>query len=80
MQVNITLYATFRKFAPPDTPLGESFKLELDIGTINELIERLGLPENQVQIILVNGNRIMDKQQKLKPDDLVVIFPPIGGG
>lgn len=80
MQVNVKLFATFRKFAPPETPLGESFKVNLKIGTIMELLNKLGIPSDQARIIILNGNRVSDLNQKLQPNDLIVLFPPVGGG
>ncbi|NVM02486.1 MAG: MoaD/ThiS family protein [Candidatus Helarchaeota archaeon] len=80
MQVFVKLYATLRKFAPAGTDIGESFTVNLEKGIVSELIDRLGIPENQARIILINGTRVSDIEEKLKPDDLIVIFPPIGGG
>lgn len=80
MQVSVKLYATLRKFAPAGTDIGESFTVNLEKGIVSELIERLGIPEKQARIILINGTRVSDIEEKLKPDDLIVIFPPIGGG
>ncbi|MFX0134550.1 MAG: MoaD/ThiS family protein [Candidatus Hodarchaeota archaeon] len=80
MQVFVKLYATLRKFAPAGTDIGESFTVNLEKGIVSELIDRLGIPENQARIILINGIRVSDMEEKLKPDDLIVIFPPIGGG
>ncbi len=80
MQVFTRLYASLQRFAPAGTQLGESFTLNLTQGTLQEVISRLGIPENEASIVLVNGLRQQDLDQKLHPDDLVVIFPPIGGG
>jgi len=80
MHVNVKLYATLRQFAPPGTAIGESFRVELKQGTISEIISRLGFPSDQARIIFVNGIRTFDIEQELSDDDLVVFFPPVGGG
>jgi molybdopterin converting factor small subunit len=80
MHVNVKLYATLRQFAPPETAIGESFRVELEQGTISEIINRLGFPSDQARIIFVNGIRTFDIEQELSEDDLVVFFPPVGGG
>ncbi len=80
MQVNVKLYATLRQFAPPGTAIGESFKVEVMEGNISEIIARLRFPPDQARIIFVNGVRTFDLNQRLSDDDLVVFFPPVGGG
>jgi molybdopterin converting factor small subunit len=78
--VNVKLYAGLRKFAPDDNELGDFFQIELQGSTVSDLIKKLGIREAQVQIVMVNGERVMENDQILNEDDLVVIFPPIGGG
>lgn len=80
MRVNVKLYATLRQFAPPGTAIGECFKVEIKEGRISEIIARLGFPPDQARIIFVNGIRTFDLNQRLSEDDLVVFFPPVGGG
>jgi len=80
MHVNVKLYAILRQFAPPGLAIGESFRVELKQGIISEIINRLGFPSDQARIIFVNGIRTFDIEQELSEDDLVVFFPPVGGG
>ncbi len=80
MRVFIRLYASLQRFAPPGTQLGESFMLNLTHGTINEVLTLLGIPETEAAIVLVNGLRVQDIASKVHPDDLIVVFPPLGGG
>ncbi len=80
MRVFIRLYASLQRFAPAGTQLGESFALNLTRGTITEVITLLGIPETEASIVLVNGLRQQDMMYKIHPDDLIVIFPPLGGG
>ncbi|MFX0054396.1 MAG: MoaD/ThiS family protein [Promethearchaeota archaeon] len=78
--VNVKLYAALRKFAPEDNELGDFFQIEMQGNTVNDLIKKLGIREVHVQIVMINGERAIDFDEILAEDDLVVIFPPIGGG
>jgi sulfur carrier protein ThiS len=80
LMVNVKLYAGLQKFAPKDNDLGDFFQVDIQGNTVNDLIKKLGIREVQVQIVMVNGERIIYYDQTLEEDDLVVIFPPIGGG
>ena len=74
MQITIKLFATLRKGRfdinfreiPPNT-------------TIKEIINDLGIPEDQAAIIFVNS-RHAKLDQKLYEGDIVAFFPPVGGG
>ena len=46
---------------------------------INRLLKKLKIPKEQAKIIMINGN-ISKRQEKLKEEDEVAIFPPVGGG
>jgi molybdopterin converting factor small subunit len=78
--VNVKLYAGLRKFAPEDNELGDFFQFAFQGNTVSELINKLGIREAHVQIVMINGERAIDFNETLAEDDLVVIFPPIGGG
>ena len=78
--VNVKLYAGLRKFAPEDNELGDFFQIEMQGNTVDDLIKKLGIREVHVQIVMINGERAIDFDETLAEDDLVVIFPPIGGG
>jgi len=80
MQVLVKLYATLREFAPPDTPLGQAFEVELNGERLRDLMEQLGIPRKEACITIVNGIGVSDLDHKLKPRDTVVVFPRIGGG
>lgn len=80
MRIQVKLYATLQQYAPEGTELGISFPVELEGKTILDLINRLQFKEEQAKIVMVNGIRVTDLDHQLKVDDMVVIFPPIGGG
>ena len=80
MAIDVKLYATFRKFAPPGIGLGESFKLDLENKSILDVIEFLKIPIEKGAIVMVNGIRITNFNHVLIENDLLVIFPVLGGG
>lgn len=80
MIVNVKLYATLRKLAPKSVQIGEAFPLDLDSPTVNGVLHKLGIGEDQAKIIMVNGTRVTKLDHELHPNDTIVIFPPVGGG
>jgi molybdopterin converting factor small subunit len=80
MKVHVKLYATLREYTPSNTDIGSSFDVELDGTTLEELIHHLGFDVDIAKIVMINGARILDMSANLNENDLVVIFPPVGGG
>jgi len=79
--VQAKLFATLRHLAgPPALGIGQPFPVELPEGaTIGDLINRLGLPPEQVKIVFVNG-LVRTPEHVLADGDELGIFPPVGGG
>lgn len=80
MQIQVKLYATLRDYCPQRCEIGEAFSIDIERNTVRAILEKLGIPEQLAKIVMVNGNRVLDNSYKLSENDLVVIFPPIGGG
>jgi len=80
MKVLVKLYATLREYAPANTDIGSSFEVDLDGTTLEELIHQLGFDVDIAKIVMINGDRVLDMSINLNENDLVVIFPPLGGG
>lgn len=74
MLVEVRLFAAFRKnrFDKKQMELAE-------LSSVADLLKELSIPEEQVGILLVNGDGITT-EHKLSADDVVSIFPLIGGG
>lgn len=74
MNITIRLFATLRtdRFKSCDKEYPENF-------TCYDLIRDLDISEENVAILLINGKdgRLSDK---LHENDIVSIFPPVGGG
>ncbi len=79
IEIKVKLYATLRKYKE-DVSLGESFSLKTSPNSkVIDLINKLDIPKDEVQIVLINGNK-KDLETKLSENDLVVLFPKLGGG
>lgn len=74
MQIKIRLFATLREGRWKENVM------EFPEGsTPEEIMKTIGVPREEVAILLVNG---LDGKfdQPLKDQDTVSIFPPVGGG
>lgn len=79
MLVEIRLYATLRRYAPPHAVAGV-FSADIpELSTITELLSTIHVPPKEVHILMVNGIRVTFKEN-LKAGDRLGIFPAIGGG
>jgi sulfur carrier protein ThiS len=87
VRVEVRLYATFARYAPGGRSAGEprhaGDPFDVDLGdsrSLHDLIRVLGIPENEVHLVIVNGRIVHDGSQPLQEDDRVALFPPVGGG
>jgi molybdopterin synthase sulfur carrier subunit len=79
MKVKVRLFTTLAVHVPDVEP-GVTFEVELPIGSdLSHLIAHLHLPETETKITLVNG-RAQPMDYRLRDNEEVAIFPPIGGG
>ena len=72
--VEVRLFATLRdnREKVSDIPWRETI-------TGRDVLGSLGIDPEDVSIFLVNGVR-SNPDVKLKPDDIIALFPPVGGG
>jgi molybdopterin synthase sulfur carrier subunit len=79
MPLHIFLNATLRQYVPGYNPY-EGLPLEVPPGTpVAQVLARLGLPEKEVTLIMVNGRR-QEADYELQGEERLGLFPPIGGG
>jgi sulfur carrier protein len=74
MVVEVRLFATFRK--------GRFKKREMEFSegsSLDALLESLKISREEAGLLLLNGQYACG-QDKLAPDDVVSIFPLLGGG
>ena len=73
--ITLKLYATLQAFLPAG---GEDISVTPGT-TIRDLLRRLEVPEDQAQLIFINGVK-GDLLSALQGGERVGIFPPVGGG
>ena len=81
MQVTVKLHAMLgERYAPKGIAPGDPFTVDLpDRSTVADLVAQLSIRANEVKVAYVNG-QARAEQYRLRPDDEVGFFPPIGGG
>ena len=83
MKMYIELYASLMAYLPPG---GERFRREISVddGTsVQQIIERFGISNEQAHIVLLNGhfvNGVARTTQLVSAGDTVAIWPPVAGG
>jgi sulfur carrier protein ThiS len=88
MLIQAKLFATLIRIVPEEireqypqsVRAGSPLAIELAEGsTLADLVDYLGLPQEKVRVIFVNG-RVRPRDHVLAAGDEVGIFPPVGGG
>jgi len=73
--ISLKLFATLSNYTPASAD-----KYPVESGTtVRVLMEQLGVPEDEVKLIFVNGVK-SDLKSSLTGGERVGIFPPVGGG
>lgn len=79
MALQVLLAATLRQHVPGYDPV-TGLEVAIPSGiTVRELVNRLGLPGEEIKLIMVNGVA-SSWETALKGDERVAFFPPVGGG
>lgn len=79
MRVRVKLFATLARYFREATP-GTPFEVEIPDGAaLADLVDRLGLPREEVKLFFVNG-RARPIEWPIRSNDEVGIFPLVGGG
>lgn len=74
MDIKVRLFATLRE--------GRGKELNLSVNepcTTMQILEQLNIPIEEVAILLINGRDGLI-ESPLSEEDVVSIFPPVGGG
>lgn len=74
MNIEVRLFASFRK----NRWKSKYITIDRDT-TIQEIIEQIKIKEEELGIVLVNGIH-SDINTVLKSNDVLALFPPLGGG
>jgi sulfur-carrier protein len=79
MALQIFLNASLRQYVPGYNPY-QGITLEVAAGTtVARVVSRLGLPVQEVTLIMVDGRR-QEADFILQGSERLGLFPPIGGG
>lgn len=74
MEIEVRLFATLR-----DGRFQKAHIAVADGTTLQKLVAQLKLPQAEVALMLVNGQHAR-WEKILEPNDVVSLFPPVGGG
>jgi len=75
MNITIKCFASLSRFTPPDA---EAYPVEAGL-TVAGLIDLLGIPEEDIKLVFVNGSHV-ERSVSLVEGDRVGLFPAVGGG
>jgi len=75
MGIEIKCFATLARFLPEN---GDDYPVEPG-ETIRSLVEKLGMPVDDVTLMFVNSVR-SGPDTEIRDGDRVGLFPPVGGG
>lgn len=79
MRVTVKLMATLRGKLPLEAK--GIAHLDLDAGaTLRLVLQRLGIGEGSVHVVMVNEELERDRDRALKDGDILVCIPPVAGG
>lgn len=79
MTVEVRLYATLRKHAPPDSSNGVFTATLPDGSDLAALMAILAIEPAKVHLRMVNGVSA-ELGRILRENDRIGLFPPVGGG
>jgi len=81
MKIEVRLFASLRRHLPPGSAGGRGSLEVEDRLTVESLIQKLQIPMELAQLVLVNGENIeRDFTRPLQDGEVVSIFPPVAGG
>lgn len=75
MNLTIKCFASLSRFTPPDA---DAHAVEPGL-TVAGLIDRLGIPPQEIKLVFVNGTHV-EVDAVLRDGDRVGLFPAVGGG
>ena len=79
MKVEVRLFANLAKLLPPGAQNKRATITVKKGATVEELMDKLDIPQKVTNIIMVNGMH-RDRKTELNEGDVVSVFPPIAGG
>jgi molybdopterin converting factor small subunit len=84
MKIEVGLFMQFRKYLPVGAKENKAIVSLKEKATVDDLLNTLGIPEKEQKLLVINGvsqdTSGEGNYQALKDKDVVLIFPPVGGG
>ncbi len=83
MRITVKLFATLSRYLPPGTERNVAEIEVPEAATVAEVIERLGLPEEEVHMTLLDGRFVAPQDRARTPlasGQSLAIWPPVAGG
>lgn len=77
--ITVKLHTSLKRYCPGCNRTG-SIKIKFEEGlTVGKILKELNLNHGEVGIILINGS-IVDENFELSKEDIIELFPVVGGG
>lgn len=74
LKIHLRVYEELNDYLPTDQRKRRFVYEATGVKTIRQLLARLGIPEDQAELVLVNGNSV-SFSYRLKEEDVVSIYP-----
>lgn len=78
MVLEVRLYATLRSYGGQQAGGVVAAEVPEEV-TVQELLQQLGIPADEVKLAMVNGIHV-ELEHRLSACDRIALFPPVGGG
>jgi sulfur carrier protein ThiS len=80
VQITVRLLASYRQYLPRDHDAQAGYQVQVLQGSrVSDVLAELPIPPGDVLTFFVNG-RHAQRDQVLREDDILSVFPAVGGG
>ncbi len=76
MRITVKTYASLREYTDGEGTVSMGLDEETCVG---DVLRKLGIPEDEVKILMLNGKRVKPSAH-VGDGDRLAVFPPIAGG
>ena len=83
MDISVTLFGGLRHFLPAGSSFNKCTIKVDNGGHLDDLLKQLPIPADKAYIVIINDEKVAREAYTnivIKPDDQVVLLPPIKGG
>lgn len=80
MIIEVKVFSSLRHYIPNSERRLDRHKWDIGEGaTVEQVLKMVGLPDEEVRVLLING-RNSKRESVLKEGDVLHVFPPMAGG